>query len=73
MKGLSQQDLDLLLDASANTIGALLLHLAANRKPRSDERLSRDEVGLRSGGVKKKWGNSPNLREPAQKAWDDSA
>ena len=29
VKGLSQADLDFLLDAKANTIGALLLHLAA--------------------------------------------
>jgi hypothetical protein len=29
VKGFSQQDLDFLLDAKANTIGALLLHLAA--------------------------------------------
>jgi len=29
VNGLSQQDLDFLLDANANTIGALLLHLAA--------------------------------------------
>ena len=29
VKGLSQPDLDFLLDAKANTIGALLLHLAA--------------------------------------------
>jgi len=29
VKGLSQQDLDFLLDAKANTIGALLMHLAA--------------------------------------------
>src|SRR5262249_15281463 len=29
VKGLTQADLDFLLDAKANTIGALLLHLAA--------------------------------------------
>ena len=29
VQGLSQQDLDFLIDAKANTIGALLLHLAA--------------------------------------------
>jgi len=32
VKGLSQQDLDFLLDAKANRIGALLLHLAAVEK-----------------------------------------
>jgi hypothetical protein len=29
VRGLSQKDLDYLLDAKANSIGALLLHLAA--------------------------------------------
>ena len=29
VKGMTQADLDYLLDAKANTIGALLLHLAA--------------------------------------------
>ena len=32
VKGLSQQDLDFLLDAKANTIGALLLHLVEEQK-----------------------------------------
>jgi len=68
VKGLSQQDLDFLLDAKANTIGALLLHLAATET----------YYGLNSFGVvkwdswpdevKKKWDVPMNLDEPARKA-----
>jgi len=68
VKGLSQQDLDFLLDAKANTIGALLMHLAATET----------YYGLNSFGgvkwdswpdeVKKKWDVPMNLDEPARKA-----
>jgi len=68
VKGLSQQDLDFLLDAKANTIGALLLHLAATET----------YYGLNSFGgkkwdswpdeIKKKWDTPMNLDEPARKA-----
>jgi hypothetical protein len=33
-KGLTQTDLDVLFDKNANTIGALMLHLAATERPR---------------------------------------
>jgi uncharacterized damage-inducible protein DinB len=68
VKGMSQADLDFLLDAKANTIGALLLHLAATDH----------YYGLNTfGGVKwdswpddekKKWDVPMNLGEPARKA-----
>jgi uncharacterized damage-inducible protein DinB len=68
VKGLSQSDLDFLLDAKANTIGALLLHLAATET----------YYGLNSFGgmkweswpddVKKKWDIPMSLDEPARKA-----
>ena len=68
VKGLSQQDLDFLLDIKANTIGALLMHLAATET----------YYGLNSFGgvkwdswpdeVKKKWDVPMNLDEPARKA-----
>ncbi len=68
VKGLSQSDLDFLLDAKANTIGALLLHLAATET----------YYGLNSFGgmkweswpddVRKKWDIPMNLDEPARKA-----
>jgi hypothetical protein len=68
VKGMSQQDLDFLLDAKANTIGALLMHLAATET----------YYGLNSFGgvkwdswpdeIKKKWDIPMNLDEPARKA-----
>jgi len=68
VKGLSQADLDFLLDGKANTIGALLLHLAATET----------YYGLNSFGgvkwdgwaddIKKKWDVPMNLGEPARKA-----
>ena len=68
VKGMSQADLDYLLDAKANTIGALLYHLAATDH----------YYGLNTfGGMKwdswpdeekKKWDIPMNLDEPARKA-----
>jgi len=68
VKGMSQADLDFLLDAKANTIGALLYHLAATDH----------YYGLNTfGGLKwnswpedekKKWDVPMNLGEPARKA-----
>ena len=68
VKGLSQQDLDFLLDGKANTIGALLLHLAATET----------YFGLNTFGgmkwdswpdeIKKKWDIPMKLGEPARKA-----
>jgi hypothetical protein len=68
VKGMSQADLDYLLDAKANTIGALLYHLAATDH----------YYGLNTfGGMKwdswpdeekKKWDIPMKLDEPARKA-----
>jgi uncharacterized damage-inducible protein DinB len=68
VKGLSQADLDFLIDGKANTIGALLMHLAATET----------YYGLNTFGgmkweswpdeVKKKWDIPMNLDEPARKA-----
>jgi len=68
VKGMSPGDLDFLLDAKANTIGALLYHLAATDH----------YYGLNTfGGLKwdswpedekKKWDVPMNLGEPARKA-----
>jgi hypothetical protein len=61
VKGLSQVHLDFLLDASANTIGALLLHLAPP-KFISVEQLWRNEVGLLAGRNKKEVGHCHESR-----------
>jgi len=68
VKGMSQQDLDFLLDAKANTIGALLLHLAAVEKfyqLNSLQGLSEDKI---PESFKEKWGMPMELGEPARKA-----
>ena len=68
VKGLSQQDLDFLLDAKANTIGALLLHLAATETYYQLSTFGGMKWGSWSEEVKKKWDISMNLGEPARKA-----
>ena len=68
VQGMSQQDLDFLLDGKANTIGALLLHLAATETYFGLNTFG----GLKWGGwpddVKKQWDVPMNLGEPARKA-----
>lgn len=63
--GLSQQDLDFLFDAKANTIGALIMHIAAIEVVYQDMTF----YGLKdlSESNKKKWAVAMNLGEAAQK------
>jgi uncharacterized damage-inducible protein DinB len=68
VKGMSQQDLDFLLDAKANTIGALLLHLAATETYYQMNTFGGMSWGSWSDEVKKKWDIPMNLGEPARKA-----
>src|SRR5271156_6419963 len=68
VKGLSQQDLDFLLDANANSIGALLLHLAATETYFQMNTFSGIKWGSWPDEVKKKWDIPMNLGEPARKA-----
>ena len=68
MKGLSQQDLDFLLDAKANTIGALLLHLAATDTYYQMNTFGGMKWDSWPDEVKKKWDIPMNLGEPARKA-----
>jgi uncharacterized damage-inducible protein DinB len=68
IKGLSQQDLDFLLDAKANTIGALLLHLAATETYFGLNTFGGMKWDSWSADVKKKWDVPMNLGEPARKA-----
>jgi hypothetical protein len=68
VKGMSQKDLDFLLDDKANRIGALLMHLAAVE---SFFQLNTFE-GLAPAKLpnewKEKWGMPMDLGEPARKA-----
>ena len=68
VKGLSQQDLDFLLDAKANTIGALLLHLAATETYYQMNTFGEMKWDSWSDEIKKKWDIPMNLGEPARKA-----
>jgi len=68
VKGLSQSDLDFLLDAKANTIGALLLHLAATETYYGQNTFGGVQWGSWPDEVKKKWDIPMNLDEPARKA-----
>lgn len=67
VKGLSQQDLDFLLDAKANRIGALLLHLVAVEKfyqLNTFDGLDGDKI---PEAWKEKWGMPMELGDPARK------
>lgn len=68
VKGMSQQDLDFLLDGKANTIGALLLHLAATETYYGMNSFGGMKWDSWSDEVKKKWDLPMNLGEPARKA-----
>jgi Protein of unknown function (DUF664) len=68
VKGFSQQDLDFLLDAKANTIGALLLHLAATETYYQMNTFGGMKWDTWPDEVKKKWDIPMNLGEPARKA-----
>jgi uncharacterized damage-inducible protein DinB len=68
VKGLSQPDLDFLLDEKANSIGALLLHLAATETYFQLNSFEGMKWGSWSEEVKKKWDIPMNLGEPARKA-----
>jgi hypothetical protein len=67
-KGMSQQDLDFLIDAKANTIGALLLHLAATDAYYHLNSFQGIAWGKFPDAAKQKWDVAMNLGEPARKA-----
>ena len=68
VKGLSQKDLDYLLDSKANSIGALLLHLAATETYYQMNTFEAKAWGSWPDSVKQKWDTSMDLGEPARKA-----
>jgi hypothetical protein len=68
VKGMSQQDLDFLLDAKANRIGALLMHLAAVEtfyQVNTFDGLAEAKI---PEAFKEKWGPPMELGEPARQA-----
>src|ERR1700722_8074568 len=66
--GMSQQDLDFLIDGKANTIGALLLHLAATDAYYHLNAFQGIAWGKFPEAAKQKWDVAMNLGEPARKA-----
>lgn len=67
VKGMSQQDLDFLLDAKANRIGALLLHLAAVEKFYQLNTFDGIANGKMPEAWKEKWAMPMELGDPARK------
>ena len=68
VQGMSQQDLDFLIDGKANTIGALLLHLAATDAYFHLNSFQGIAWGKFPDVAKQKWDVPMKLGEPARKA-----
>jgi len=68
LKGLTMADLDHLFDANANTIGALLLHLAATEKYYSMNTFENKKWDSWSDEIKKQWDPAMNLGDAGRKA-----
>ena len=68
VKGLSVADLDFLLDSKANTIGALLNHLAATEAFYQANSFAGYSWDKMPDAVKQKWELAMNLGEPARKS-----
>jgi hypothetical protein len=66
-KGLTQADLDWLFDANANTIGALMLHLAATETYYGMNTFDGMKWGSWSDEIKKKWDAAMDLGDAGRK------
>jgi uncharacterized damage-inducible protein DinB len=67
LKGLTMADLDHLFDANANTIGALLLHLAATETYYGMNTFENKKWDSWSDEIKKKWDPAMNLGDAGRK------
>ena len=67
VKDMPQKDLDYLFDSNANTIGALLLHLAATETYYQMNTFDAKKWGSWPDSVKQKWDVPMSLGEPARK------
>ena len=67
-KGLTQADLDVLFDANANTIGALMLHLAATETYYGLHTFDGMKWGSWPDEVKKKWDAAMELGDAGRKS-----
>ena len=68
VKGMSQKDLDFLLDDKANTIGALLLHLAATDRIYQINTFEGNPLKDLPDSYKQQFGIAMQLGEPARKS-----
>ena len=68
VKGMSQKDLDFLLDGKANTIGAMLWHLAATDRIYQLNTFEGNALKELPGDFTEKFGVAMDLGEPARKA-----
>jgi len=67
VQGMSQKDLDYLFDAGSNTIGSLLLHLAATDRLYHVHTFQNVALKDLPESFKEKWGMPMELGEPARK------
>jgi uncharacterized damage-inducible protein DinB len=68
VNGMSQSELDFLLDDKANTTGALLMHLAATDRIYQVATFEGADVNKLPASYKEKWGVAMDLGEPARKS-----
>lgn len=68
VKDMSQKDLDHMLDEKANTIGALLMHLAATDRIYQVNTFEGNALKELPAAYKEKWGVAMELGEPARKS-----
>jgi uncharacterized damage-inducible protein DinB len=68
VKGLTQKDLDYLVDKNANSIGALLMHLAATDRIYQINTFEGNNLKELPAEFKEKWAVAMDLGEPARKA-----
>jgi uncharacterized damage-inducible protein DinB len=68
VKGMSQKDLDYVLDDNANSIGSLLMHLAATDRIYQINTFEGNSLKELPASYKEKWEVAMSLGEPARKA-----
>jgi uncharacterized damage-inducible protein DinB len=68
VKGMTQKDLDYLVDDKANTIGALLMHLAATDRIYQINTFEGNSLKELPASYKEKWGTAMELGDGARKS-----
>ena len=67
VKGMSQKDLDYLIDDKANTIGSLMMHLAATDRIYQINTFENNSLKELPAAYKEKWGAAMELGDAARK------